>query len=142
VLVLTVHNDYEHILNILDAGAGGYLTKSVFGNEVINAVRSLVSGEMVLSSSVSQQILKYATRHLKKIHTFADGVNLTPREYEILLLAAKGISNKDIASNLDLAPRTIKGYLEGIFQKLNVASRTEAVIIALKKGIISLNDVE
>lgn len=142
VLVLTVHSDSEHILSILQAGAGGYLTKSVYGDEVIHAVRALVSGETVLSPAVSQQIFKYAFQHGSKPKDLGMGDKLSSRELEVLHLAAKGISNKDIAQRLGLSLRTVKGYLAGLFQKLNVASRTEAVIICLRKGILTLKDLE
>ena len=142
ILVLTVHDDNEHILSILQAGADGYLTKSVYGNEVINTVRALVSGETVLSPSVSQQILKYAFQHITKPVSLDAGDRLTARELEILRLVAKGTSNKDIALRLGLSLRTVKGYLTDLFLKLNVASRTEAVIVGLRKGIFTLNDLE
>jgi NarL family two-component system response regulator LiaR len=142
VLVLTVHSDSEHILGILQAGAGGYLTKSVFGDEVIHAVRALAAGETVLSPSVSQQILKYAFQHIVEPLSLDAGDKLTSRELEILRLAAKGISNKDIALKLDLSLRTVKGYLAALFLKLNVASRTEVVVVSLRKGILTLTDLE
>jgi NarL family two-component system response regulator LiaR len=142
ILVLTVHSDNEHILSILQAGAGGYLTKSVYGAEVVNAVRALVHGETVLSPSVSQQIIKYASQHITKPLSLDTGDKLTNRELEILRLVAKGISNKDIALRLGLSLRTVKGYLVDLFLKLNVASRTEAAIVSLRKGILTLNDLE
>lgn len=142
VLVLTVHSDNEHILGILQAGAGGYLTKSVYGDEVVHAVRALVCGETVLARSVSQEIFKYAFRHAIKPTTLNVNDQLSARELDVLNLAAKGISNKDIALRLGLSVRTVKAYLADIFLKLNVASRTEAVIVSLKKGIISIDDLE
>ncbi len=142
VLVLTVHSDSEHILGIIRAGAGGYLTKSVYGDEVIHAVRALVSGETVLSSSVSQQIFKYALKHAPAPLRLGIGNKLSARELEVLSLAAQGISNKDIALRLGLSLRTIKGYLVDIFLKLNVSSRTEAVIVGLRSGIITVNDLQ
>lgn len=142
VLVLTVHSDSEHILSVLKAGAGGYLTKSVYGEEVIHAVRSLVCGETVLSPSVSQQIFKYAFQHTTKPRTLDVSNKLSVRELEVLSLAARGISNKDIALRLGLSLRTVKGRLADLFLKLNVASRTEAVIVGLRKGILTLKDLE
>jgi len=142
ILVLTVHSDSEHILSILLAGAGGYLTKSVYGDEVIHAIRALVSGEIVLSSEVSQQIFKYAFQHATKPIRLDVGNTLSSRELEVLSLAAKGISNKDIALRLNLSLRTVKEYLAGLFLKLNVASRTEAVIVGLRRGIITLVNLE
>jgi DNA-binding NarL/FixJ family response regulator len=141
ILVLTVHDDSEHILGILEAGAAGYLTKSVFGEEVIHAVRGVVAGEMVLSHSISQQVIKHALRHIAKPITLAAGDKITSREMTILRLAAGGMSNKDISQRLELSERTIKGYLAEIFSKLNVGSRTEAVITALRAGILTLDDL-
>jgi NarL family two-component system response regulator LiaR len=142
ILALTVHSDSEHILSILQAGAGGYLTKSVYGDEVINAVRALACGETVLCPSVSQQIFKYAFQHIAKSKTRDLGDKLSAKELEVLSLAAKGISNKDIALELGLSLRTVKGYLANVFMKLNVASRTEAVIVGLRKEILTLDDLE
>lgn len=142
ILVLTVHSDSEHILNILQAGAGGYLTKSVYGDEVIHAVRALVSGETVLSPAVSRQVLKYASQHITKPPNLDAGDKITTRELEILRLAAKGISNRDIALRLGISLRTVKGYIADLFLKLNVASRTEAVVVGLRKGILTLTDLE
>ena len=142
ILVLTVHSDNEHIISILQAGAAGYLTKSVYGDEVINAVRAVVSGETVLAPSILQQILKYSFRHITRPVSLDERDSLTARESEILSLAAKGLSNKDIAINLGLSLRTVKGYLADLFLKLKVASRTEAVIVGLRKGIIDLNNLE
>ncbi len=141
ILVLTVHDDSEHILSILEAGASGYLTKSVFGKEVIHAVCGVMDGGTILSASISQQIIKHALRHITKPLPLDGGEKITCRELEILRLAASGIGNKDIAQNLDLSERTVKGYLAGVFSKLNVSSRTEAVISALRAGFFTLDDL-
>ncbi len=141
ILVLTVHDDSEHILGILEAGAAGYLAKSVFGEQVINAVRGVVAGETVLSRSVSQQVIKHALRHITKPIALDAGEKITRRELEILRLAAIGMSNKDMSQRLELSERTVKGYLAEVFSKLNVGSRTEAVITALRAGILTLDDL-
>ena len=142
ILVLTIHTDSEHILGILEAGAAGYLTKSVFGDEIIAAIRSVVAGETVLATSVFQQILKHAIRYMTKPLVLEGGEKLTTREMEILKLAARGMNNKDIAKELNLSLRTVKGYLVEIFSKLKVGSRTEAVITGLRAGFLSLKDLE
>jgi len=142
ILVLTVHDDSEHILSILEAGAAGYLTKSVFGKEVIHAVYGVVAGGTILSASISKQIIKHALRHITKPLPLDGGEKITGRELEILRLAATGLSNKDIAQKLDLSERTVKGYLAGVFSKLNVSSRTEAVISALRAGFFTLDDLD
>jgi len=143
VLILTVHTDMEHILGILKAGAAGYLTKEVFGIEVIHALQSIASGETVLSPKILQQILGNAT-DLKTGETVTAHVSshLNARETYILKLAASGLNNKTIATKLNLSEGTIKSYLNDIFSKLSVSSRTEAVIVGLKAGLINLNDLE
>jgi len=142
ILVLTVHDDSEHILAILEAGAAGYLTKSVFGHEVVQAVRAVASGETVLSPSVSHQVIKHALHHIAKPVPLNTREKITGRELEILELAARGLSNKEIALRLGLSSRTVKSYLAEVFSKLNVGSRTEAVITALRAGILTMNDIE
>jgi len=142
VLVLTVYNDNEHILGILEAGAAGYLTKNALGKEVINAIRSVVTGDTVLSRSAFQQILSYALRYITKPLPLEAGDTLTVRELEVITLAAMGMSNKDIALKLGLSYRTVKGYFSEIFSKLEVGSRTEAVLTALRAGFIKMNDIQ
>ncbi len=142
ILVLTVHNDNEHILRILEAGAGGYLTKSVFGEEVIVGIRALISGESVLSAQVLQQILRNISMHPASAADLKLQEKLNLRELEILKLAARGMSNKNISQKLNLSLQTVKGYLVSIFSKLGVGSRTEAVILGLRTGILTFKDLE
>lgn len=140
VLVLTVYDDSEHVLAILEAGASGYLTKSVFGEEVICAVRGVAAGETVLSAQISRQVIRYAIRYRVKPLLTGSGEKLTARELSILKLTARGLSNKEIAQALDLSPRTVKGYLAEVFSKLGVASRTQAIIKGLRSGLLSVDD--
>jgi len=142
ILVLTVHGEAEHILGLLEAGAAGYLTKTVFGKEVVHAIRAVVAGETVLSATSSHQILKHALRLMTKPSHLDSNVGISARELQILKLAATGMSNKEIALNLELSPRTVKGYLTDMFSKLGVASRTEAVIVSLRAGLLTLDDLE
>jgi two-component system, NarL family, response regulator LiaR len=142
VLVLTVYDDVEHILGILESGADGYLTKNILVEQIVQSIRLAVNGETVLSPQIYRQVLKYALRYNTKPLVLNSGVKLTPREQEVLNMAAKGRSNKQIASELKLGPRTVKSHLVDIFGKLNVESRTEAVIIGLKAGFLKLDDLE
>lgn len=141
ILALTVHNDNEHVLGILEAGADAYLIKTVSGSEVMHAVCALVAGETVLSPSISRQIFKYAFQHIRKPLTLNSGSKLTARELEILRLVAKGVSNKDIALRLGLSLNSIKTYLATIFLKLHVGSRTEAVVVSLRASILTQDDL-
>jgi len=142
VLVLTIHSDDQHILEVLQAGAAGYLTKSVFGEEVVQSVRGVIAGEMVLSPSVGERLLKQAARYPTQPVSLQAGEKLSTRELEILELAARGLNNKGIAAELGLTLRTVKGHLANVFSKLNVGSRTEAVITSLRMGVLSLDDSE
>jgi DNA-binding NarL/FixJ family response regulator len=142
VLVLTVHNDIEHIISILEAGAVGYLTKSVYGDEVVAALRSIVAGETVIATQVFKQVLKHTLRYPIKPPVLGGDIKLTARELEVLKLAAKGLSNRDIALQLNLSLRTVKGYMVEIFSKLNANSRTQAVMIGLRCGLITSDDIE
>lgn len=141
ILVLTVHDDDEHILHLLECGVAGYLVKNVFGEEVIQAVRSVVARETVLSPSVSQKVIRHAVRHLAKPVPLIPTGSITSQEMRVLKLAARGLSNKIIAQELDISERTVKAHLGEIFSKLNVASRTEAVITALRMGILTLDEL-
>ena len=134
VLVLTIHNDIEHILSILVAGAAGYLIKSVSEDEVIAAIRSVVAGETVIATPVFQHVLKHAIRYPIKTFELKSQDLFTARELEVFRLVARGLSNKDISLRLNLSLRTVKGYLVEIFSKLSVSSRTEAVIVGLRSG--------
>ena len=142
ILVLTIHNEPEDILSILDAGASGYLMKDVFGDDVLNAIRAVVNGEIVMSPTVFKQIYKYARRYPIKPVKLDFNEELAIRELEILKLVAKGVSNKEIAQTINLSSNTIKSYLTSIFSKLRVGSRTEAVIVGLKCGFLTINDLE
>ena len=142
ILALTVHSDDEYILGILEAGAAGYLMKTIFGAELITAIRSIVTGEMVLSPSIAPRLIKHAARYFVKPVHLESNEKLSVRELEILRLASQGMTNKDIALELNLSLRTVKGYLADIFSKLRVGSRTEAVISALQASILSLDDLK
>lgn len=141
ILVLTIHTDDQHIVRILEAGAAGYLTKSVYGEEIVQAVRGVITGEMVLSPQVGQRLIKQAARYPTKSVLLEAGEKLSARELEVIKLAARGLSNKNIADELELTLRTVKGHLANIFAKLNVGSRTEAVIAGLRAGFLSIDDI-
>ena len=137
ILVLTSH-DEEECLELLRAGAGGYLLKSAKGEELAQTIRMVRAGQFVCDPLVEKRLLKHAVRPQPVALDF--GQHLTRRETEVLKLAARGMGNRDIAGYLGLAERTVKGHLMSIFSKLGVGSRTEAVHEALKRGWVSLED--
>jgi two-component system, NarL family, response regulator LiaR len=139
VLILTVYEDSEHIIGLLKAGAAGYLIKDIFDDELVHSIYNVVAGETVLSSQVASQLIKYAGQPSQRIENQAV---FTSRELEILILAAKGKTNKEIGIVTQLSPLSVKSSLSTIFSKLGAGSRTEAVILGLRSGLLSLNDLE
>jgi NarL family two-component system response regulator LiaR len=141
VLILTAYDDEQFIFSLLEAGAAGYLLKSVRGRELVDAVCAVHAGESVLHPSVARKVLnRFATISGEPSKKEPVEV-LSKREMEVLRLAARGLSNQDIAEELCLSMRTVQGHLGHIFNKLQVSSRTEAVVRALKEGWVTLDDV-
>ena len=141
VLILTAYDDDQFIFSLLEAGAAGYLLKSIRGRELVDAVRAVHAGESVLHPSVARKVLNRFMPTGDKAREQEPGDVLSEREMDILRLAARGLSNQDIADKLCLSVRTVQGHLGHIFNKLQVSSRTEAVVRALKKGWVTLEDV-
>jgi len=141
VLALSAYDDDQFVFSLLEAGAAGYLLKSVRSRELLDAVRAVYSGESVLHPSIARKVLnRFVSASNKSEGKETSGV-LSDREMEVLKLAAKGLSNQDIAEKLCLSIRTVQGHLGHIFNKLQVGSRTEAVVRALKEGWVTLDDV-
>ncbi|MCL6472212.1 MAG: response regulator transcription factor [Firmicutes bacterium] len=137
VLILTAYDLDQYIFPLLEAGAAGYLLKDISGQELIDSVYRVNRGDSVLHPAVMRKVMQ------RFRHT-ADGKDapsfdiLTDREVEVLTLAARGKTNKEIAEELSVSVRTVEAHLGHIFTKLDVGSRTEAVILALKKGWVGL----
>ena len=142
ILVLTIHDDYEHIIGIFEAGANGYLTKNVFGEEIITAIRSIVAGDSVLSPQVFTKMLKNLLKYNTSPVILDPNNKLNQRELEILKLLARGLKNKEISQRMNLSLQTIKGYSVSIFSKLGASSRTDAVMKALRARLLSFDDLE
>ena len=141
VLILTAYDNDQYIFALLEAGAAGYLLKNVRGRELIDAVRAVYAGESVLHPAVARRVIGQLVSPAPS-HTGARVTEpLSERETDVLKLAAKGISNKDIAMELFLSPRTVQAHLGNIFNKLGVASRTEAVLYGLRRGWLTLEDL-
>lgn len=139
VLILTAYDDDQYIFALLDAGAAGYLLKNVRGEELAQAVRAVAEGESVLHPAIAAKVFKRYTRSDQAVDEEIEP--LTDRESEVLAIAARGLSNKMIARELSLSDRTVQVHLSNIFGKLGVASRTEAVITALRRGLLHLEEI-
>jgi len=141
ILVFTAYDDDQFIFSLLEAGAAGYLLKSVHGRELIDAVRAVYAGESVLHPAIARKVLNRYVSVFGKPRDQEPLKLLSDREMEVLRLAARGLSNHDIAKELYLSIRTVQGHLGHIFEKLEVSSRTEAVVRALKEGWVTLDDI-
>ena len=141
VLILTAYDDEQFIFSLLEAGAAGYLLKSVRGRQLVDAVRSVYGGESVLHPSVARKVLNRFVPSTERLKEEKPHEALSEREMEVLRLATRGLSNKDIAEELSLSARTVQGHLGHIFNKLNVSSRTEASLRAVKEGWVTIDDL-
>ena len=139
VLILSAYDDDQFVFSLLEAGAAGYLLKSVRGQEIVDAVRAVYSGESVLHPAVARKVLNRFACPSAEVEAKKSSELLSEREMEVLKLVTKGLSNKDIADELCLSIRTVQGHLANIFNKLQVSSRTEAVEHALKQGWVTLD---
>lgn len=141
VLILSAYDDDQFVFSLLEAGAAGYLLKSVRGSELVDAVRAVQAGESVLHPSIARKVLNRFARISGEPKEKEPTEVLSEREMDVLRLVTKGLSNKDIAEELCLSIRTVQGHLGNIFNKLQVGSRTEAVVRALKEGWVALDDI-
>lgn len=140
VLILTAYDDDQYVFALLEAGAAGYLLKNVRGRDLVEAVRSVNAGESVLHPVIARKVIDRFARPPDQALDESPLMPLSERELEVLKLAAKGLSNKDIAQQLYLSTRTVQAHLSAIFTKMEVGSRTEAVVQALQKGWFTLKD--
>jgi NarL family two-component system response regulator LiaR len=131
VIVLTSFKEGELIKKALEAGAIGYLLKDVSADELVGAIRAAHAGRATLSPEAAQALVETANQPP------APGLDLTEREREVLALMIEGLNNTQIAGRLTVSPSTIKSHVSNILAKLGVASRTEAVTLALRNRIVS-----
>ncbi|MBI2872931.1 MAG: response regulator transcription factor [Chloroflexi bacterium] len=142
VLVLTAYDDDQYIAALLEVGAAGYLLKTVQSRELVEAIQRVHAGEAVIHPRIAKKVLqRFAGNKAPGLEGTAPGESLSEREKEVVRLAARGKSNREIAAALALSDRTVQAHLSRIFNKLGAASRTEAVIIALRQGWLSLEDL-
>jgi NarL family two-component system response regulator LiaR len=140
IIILTAYDDPQYVLGLLEAGAAGYLLKSARGRDVVAAIRAVREGESVLHPSIIALLLKRAMGLQVEEDKPGTRESLTEREIEVLKLAAQGMSNKEIAERLSVTVRTVKAHISNLFAKMDVASRTEAILKAVREGWLDLDD--
>jgi DNA-binding NarL/FixJ family response regulator len=139
VLIITMFDD-DTVFLAMQAGARGYLLKGAQGDETLRGIRAVANGEVIFSPGVAEKMIAFFARTgggkaLPEISEQVPFPELTPREREILELLARGLANSAIAEKLVLSPKTIRNQVSNIFSKLQVASRSEAIIKARDAGL-------
>lgn len=135
VLILTVHNELEYLLKAVDIGVDGYILKDSESSELKRAIQSVCKGENYIQASLIPALNnRLVNRDIDK-----DKIDsLTNRELEVLIQVANGMSNKEIATNLNISERTVKNHISNIFKKIDVSDRTQAAVFAIRNNIIKL----
>ncbi len=132
VLILSAYDDEDYVVAAIEAGAAGYLLKTAHASEVIAAIRTVAGGHVVLDPKIARHVIGRRADP-------GDAEQPTPREVEILRLAAHGLRTRDIAEELGVSTRTVEAHFTGIFNRLGVGSRTEAIVRAASRGWIHLD---
>ena len=140
VLVLSAHDDDQYVFSLLKAGASGYLLKTAPVSELVKAIHRVKAGESPLDPAIAHKVIvNFYNEHGKGLEGETPQIQpLTPREMEVLQMLVMGSNNRDIASALYISDRTVQSHLSNIFAKLNVSSRLEAVLTAIRLGWVTL----
>lgn len=138
ILVLTSFTDGDQVFPAVKAGALGYILKDSAPQELIEAIRSVYQGESFLTPSIAHKLIQEMHQPPTKNDDTSTAEMLTDREREVLELVAQGLSNQDIASELNITERTARNHVGHILEKLHLANRTQAALFALRKGLASL----
>lgn len=142
VLMLTVSEDVDDLMQALRAGAHGYLLKNIETDFLVKSIRSAVEGESVMSAQMTSKLMKTVSEPASSNAAPAAGdkERLSPREREILGFLTRGASNKEIARSLDLAESTVKIHVQNILKKLNLLSRVQAAVYAVEHGLVERDE--
>ena len=140
VLALTMHEDEQYFFEMLQAGASGYLPKRAAPDELVTAIRTVARGEVFLYPSLAARLVQDFLKrdNVDQERELYD--RLTPREREVLILIAEGLSNGEIADKLVISIKTVDRHRENIMRKLNMHNRIELVKYAIRKGLIELEE--
>jgi DNA-binding NarL/FixJ family response regulator len=135
ILVLTMHEDDEHVFAALRAGARGYLVKGADGAEIVRAVQSVASGDAVYGGRVARRIVAFLAGKMADSPSARAFPDLTPREREVLDLLASGCRNHEIARRLGMSDKTVRNHVSQVLLKLQVPDRTAAALKAREAGV-------
>jgi len=141
VMVISMHSKIDYIVKAFQAGARGYVVKESATEKLLQGISAVLRGDYFMDTSVSQQVVKKLAGLVKKEVKLTDAAydTLTPREQEIMVLVAEGLSTNDIAERLFISPKTVENHRSNIMQKLDLHSTIELVRYAAKLGLIDLD---
>lgn len=136
VLLLTVSEDAEDLIETIRAGARGYLLKNIETDFLLNAIRAAARGESVVSPQMTGKLMMGVRMSKEGVAQDDDKEKLSPREKEIIALLATGVSNKEMANALNVAESTVKIHVQNILKKLHLTSRVQAAVYAVEHGLV------
>lgn len=139
VLILSSYEDEAHVTEAIQAGANGYLSKMLPASELVHALKTFTAEGVMIPQPIMGKLIQ-GLRQMGSSGYDSAPDSLTATEIKVMALLGKGKSNKEIAAELDCSVKTVKNHLNSIFQKLGVNNRTEAVVKAIEKGLISPED--
>jgi DNA-binding NarL/FixJ family response regulator len=140
VLILTTYDDDEWLFDAIRSGAAGYLLKDTTPKDLIESIKGTVNGQTFLDPGVAGKLLgDYSTRPQSR--SPSSHIQLSEREQELLQLMTRGLNNSDIAQQLYLTEGTVRNYISELFKKLGVSDRTQAVVVAIRYGLVNLEDL-
>jgi len=139
VVILTMHADREVLVDAIRAGAAGYLVKDCSTEDVVDTIRKAASGETALSPELAASMLGEVRELVRQEQTGAAEPIISKREEEVLQLIADGLSTTEVAAKLYISVKTVKNHLASIYQKLDTRDRTQAVLQAVRMGIVRLD---
>jgi len=138
VLILSAYDDDQEVASALISGASGYVLKTVNGERLAENIRSVHRGEVLLSPSIAAKVVQQLSRLQEETGRREEALHaLTPREREVFFLASRGLKNTEIAARLYLSEKTIKTHLRNIYNKLDLASKADLRLFAVKMGLMS-----
>ena len=137
VIMLTIHEDAEYLIETISIGAEGYVLKDADVSSLIKAIQKVVQGEVYIHPTLSGILVREYKRKDKNMDD-AIGNSLTKREYEVIRLISKGYNNKEIATELYISEKTVKNHVSNIFKKIKVTDRTQAALYAIKHNITKI----
>ena len=139
VILVTMFDDPESVFSGMRAGARGYVLKEAALEELRRAVEAAYRGEVILCPIIAKRVLAHFGRDSANQQPELPYEELTQRELQVLQLAADGLSNKEIAGKLVISEKTVKNHVANIFSKLQVNDRTQAILFALRKGLVTMS---